>query len=69
MWVIPPGWVTICDGVNCYIRGEGGGGWGRVGGTTILKLVQSVHAADLEQCSVKCFVTGWSRVYDVHAAI
>ena len=19
-WVIPPGWATICDGVNCYIR-------------------------------------------------
>ena len=19
-WVIPPGWGTICDGVNCYIR-------------------------------------------------
>ena len=19
MWVIPPGWGTICDGVNCYI--------------------------------------------------
>ena len=19
-WVIPPGWDTICDGVNCYIR-------------------------------------------------
>ena len=40
-----------------------------MGGTTILKLVQSVHAADLEQCSVKCFGTGWSRAYDVHAAI
>ena len=20
IWVIPPGWGTICDGVNCYIR-------------------------------------------------
>ena len=20
MWVIPPGWGAICDGVNCYIR-------------------------------------------------
>ena len=20
MWFIPPGWGTICDGVNCYIR-------------------------------------------------
>ena len=20
MWVIPPGWGTICDGVTCYIR-------------------------------------------------
>ena len=34
-----------------------------MGGTTILKLVQSVHAADLEQCSVKCFGTGWNLIW------